>query len=265
MNYRIRQFALLLLPACVFILLYGCDSRVFDNPLDPEFDHGAGAILRSFPAPGGNPWGISFHAGLLWCTDASEGKIYRLNPDTGSIYNAMAAPGPRPRGIVWAENYLWCVDAGRLTIYRLDPNNGHVDFSFRFPGVTPAGLEWDGSSLWAVDETGGAALKIQPSSGNILGKYTTPDSVPSGIAGDGLTFRIAGAASRAVFRTDFSTSQREFTAPGPAPAGLAMNDSDSLWICDQTGMIYLVALSESQTRTAPKNPHRLLFQPLRTR
>ncbi len=100
------------------------------------------SIVRSFPAPGPDPQGLTYDekAGLLWCADGERRLLYSLNAETGKVVKEVPAPSLYPRGMTLASGKLWVVDASDLCAYRLDPGTGTVEASVALPPHWPCGI-----------------------------------------------------------------------------------------------------------------------------
>jgi hypothetical protein len=108
-----------------------------------------GQVLQSFPAPAGNPLGLAYQNGYLWCPCGSPAfTFYRLNPTNGSVVASFPSPvGAWTVGAAWNGAYLFTGDYAHDYIWRLG-TTGSVYGSFAVTDDYFGGVTWDGAYLW---------------------------------------------------------------------------------------------------------------------
>ncbi|UCE20051.1 MAG: hypothetical protein JSV84_06830 [Gemmatimonadota bacterium] len=94
-------------------------------------------IVKEFDTPGPEPRGLTWDGTYLWCADAEEDSIFKIDPESGqvihSFYFSMTFEFSRGGGIAWSgDGALW---ATRSTyFYKLDANTGQSITNFHCPG-----------------------------------------------------------------------------------------------------------------------------------
>jgi hypothetical protein len=85
--------------------------------------------------PTGNPYGVTYHNGCFWITDAMNGDILRMHKETGDL-KTIKAPRKYNTGITFEGEYLWVLtdawdtiaylhhNLPKTQVYKLDPDNG---------------------------------------------------------------------------------------------------------------------------------------------
>jgi len=116
------------------------------------------AVEEVYPAPGHRPMDLAFDGRWLWVTDRDNGRIDRIDPETGRLTRSVGAPGFSPGGLAWDGHAMWLADAGTGRLSRM--HGGRLQrrdtvLSERwFLRGTDTLLAHDGHSLWAlVDST----------------------------------------------------------------------------------------------------------------
>lgn len=91
-------------------------------------------LVDSFPSPGGDPRGLAWDGEYLWCADAQEDSVYRLDPSTGQVVSVFPfLIQDSYGGITWSnDSNAWVADGS--FVYKVDPSTGEVIFSFSCPG-----------------------------------------------------------------------------------------------------------------------------------
>ncbi|QVQ27807.1 glutamine cyclotransferase [Achromobacter deleyi] len=118
----------------------------------------------------------------------SDGRIQKLDPDSGKVLATIAAPGgDRASGMAWAEGSLWVGEYRERKIHQIDPDTGRVlrtIASNRFvTGVTWVDGElWHGT--WEGDES--ELRRVEPGTGEVLEAVEMPAGIGvSGLESDG--------------------------------------------------------------------------------
>jgi hypothetical protein len=110
----------------LFVLLLACFS--FSQFV------GAQSIVNSFPAPGTNARGLAWDGNYLWCADASDNKVYKLNASNGSILSSFSFNiSSNYGGLTWSvTDKIWIGNG--LYVYQVNPTTGGTVSSFHCPG-----------------------------------------------------------------------------------------------------------------------------------
>ena len=111
-------------------------------------------VEEVYPTPGHRPMSLAFDGRWLWLTDRDNGRIDRIDPETGALTRSVGAPGFSPVGLAWDGRAMWLTDAGtgrltRLRGRRLERRDTVVadDWFLRDHDTR---LAHDGHSLWVL-------------------------------------------------------------------------------------------------------------------
>ncbi len=111
------------------------------------FDHKGEVVWRTrgpAAAPFDHPGGLIVEGGEVWVADAGNGRIVRLDLDSGAVTDSIPL---------------------RLTLDELVASE---------QAVVPTDLALDEDALWIADSTHDRVLRVEPSSGEVLDLFTRP-------------------------------------------------------------------------------------------
>ncbi|MFZ5518084.1 MAG: YCF48-related protein [Candidatus Zhuqueibacterota bacterium] len=201
-------------------------------------------IIASFPTPGTSSRGLAWDGANLWCSDATNDRIYKLN-SSGGVLTSFTSPGTMPTGMTWDGTNLWNADATNDRIYKLS-TTGSVLSSFTAPGSYPSGITWDGAYLWNSDY-GVETIWSLNASGSVLSSFSAPGSYHYGLTYDGQNLWLVDADVLLMYKIDRSGNVLDYClTPETWPSGLAW-DGNYFWMTDRsTNMIYKMQLQTQQ-------------------
>ncbi len=80
-----------------------------------------GQVLRSFPAPGHQPWSLAWDGANLWVLDKALMMLYKLNAQSGGIVGDISqlADGLDPQGLAVIDGALWVADAAQRALFQI--------------------------------------------------------------------------------------------------------------------------------------------------
>ena len=204
----------------------------------------APTIVSSFASPGPSPRGLAFEGANLWCSDATNDRIYKLSP-SGSVISSFPSPGSLSTGLAWDGANLWNVDNNSDLFYKLSTTGTVLD-TFAAPGPGGAGLCWDGSAFWHSDLEVTTIWKLN-TNGSVLGSFSAPGTYHYGLAYDGKNLWLADVEALLIYKMDTAGNVLDYyLAPGTNPTGLAW-DGNNLWVADRdTDLIYKLQVATQQ-------------------
>ena len=113
-------------------------------------------MTAKVPVPG-TPCGVAGAAGAVWVTDATFGKLFKIDPAKGAVVKTVATD-PTPCELKLAAGSLWVVtQSGRLD--RFDPATGKRLASIPV-GATTYDLTYALRSIWVTNRNGGTVQRI---------------------------------------------------------------------------------------------------------
>ena len=95
------------------------------------------SIVKVFDTPGPEPRGLAWDGTYLWCADAQEDSIFKIDPVSGQVVHTLSFSRnfdfSRGGGITWSgDDALW---ATRSTyFYKIDATTGEEITNFHCPG-----------------------------------------------------------------------------------------------------------------------------------
>ncbi|MDZ7288699.1 MAG: T9SS type A sorting domain-containing protein [candidate division KSB1 bacterium] len=201
-------------------------------------------VVSSFSSPGPSPRGLAYDGANLWCSDATNDRIYKLTT-TGSVVSSFASPSTVSTGLAWDGTNLWNSDANTDRIYKLS-TTGSILTSFAAPSTGGAGLCWDGANLWHSDADAATIWKLN-TSGGTLSSFSAPGTFHYGLAYDGQNLYLADAEALLIYKIDTAGNVLDYyLVPATNPTGLLW-DGNYLWTADRdTDLIYKMQISAPQ-------------------
>jgi|GEM_PF-1250464 len=201
-------------------------------------------IVTSFPTPGTSSRGLAWDGANLWCSDATNDRIYKLN-SSGGVITSFASPGSTPTGMTWDGANLWNADATNDRIYKLSAT-GTTLTSFASPGGGPAGMAWDGANMWVSDYNVETIWKLT-TSGSVISSFSAPGSYHYGLTYDGQNLWLVDADVLLMYKIDRSGNVLDFClTPETWPSALAW-DGNYFWMTDRsTNLIYKLQVQTQQ-------------------
>ena len=92
-------------------------------------------VVKAFDAPGPEARGLAWDGAYLWCADAGNDAIYKIDPAVGDVVHSIPfdVPDTYGGGITWDDDgALW---VSRLQYFhKLDPTTGQELAEFHCPG-----------------------------------------------------------------------------------------------------------------------------------
>ena len=204
----------------------------------------APTLASSFSSPGPSPRGLAFDGTNLFCSDATNDRIYKLTT-TGGTISSYVSPGSIPTGLAWDGTNLWNADLNNEKIYKLDAT-GTVLSAFATPGQYPTGLAWHGSGFWLCDTDVPTLWKLN-ASGGVLSSFSATGTFHYGLAWDGQNLWLADSETLLIYKMDPAGNVLDYyLAPGTNSSGLAW-DGANLWAADRnTDLIYKLQVTPTQ-------------------
>jgi len=219
-----------------------------------------GDVVKSFPAPGDHPTGLTFDGQYLWNADRKTDSLYKIDPNSGEVVGAMPAPGYQISDLCFDGQYIWCLDIEENLIYQLDPNTGVTQKTIWAPSSRPRGMTFDGQYIWLSDTRSDELLQISTEDGTTIESYKAPRGNVEGLGFDGTYLWAADRYQDKIYLVDPGTGWVIFffDAPGEYGRGLAF-DGELLWNCDyQSDSIYAIKIKDKGIFSTWDKKHQIL-------
>ncbi|MBD3221962.1 hypothetical protein GF314_12045 [bacterium] len=112
------------------------------------------AVEEVYSTPGHRPMDLAFDGRWLWLTDRDNGRIDRIDPETGKLTRSVGAPGFSPTGLAWDGRAMWLAEAGTGRLTRMQggrlQRRAPVAADDWFLRGQDALMAHDGQSLWIL-------------------------------------------------------------------------------------------------------------------
>lgn len=202
-------------------------------------------LHASIDTPGPSPHGLAFDGENLWLSDASERRIYKINPENGQVLVTIPFDGD-VAGCAWDGSHLWQADNRTRTISQIDPETGTVGMSVACDTQTGVlgGLCFAEGDLWLAVTGVGQLRRIRAADGVILKAHPVAKNI-LGLGFDG----------RRIWYTDVDTNRVRLVDPPTGtelmsyeldgtPTGLAFTgEGGQFWYADvATKKLHLASL-----------------------
>ena len=86
---------------------------------------------------GTSPAGVAVGEGSVWVTNAGDGTVSRIDPETGDVTEEIPV-GTAPSGIAFGDGALWVADSIGAELLRVDPTSRASPDRCRSPASPPA-------------------------------------------------------------------------------------------------------------------------------
>jgi DNA-binding SARP family transcriptional activator len=186
-------------------------------------------IVAATPLPG-TPAAITPGAGSLWVADASNGRVWRIDPASGAEVDRIPVGGD-PASIASGDGAEWVASADGATVLRINPMTETVTQRIRLAGDNPDALAIGAGRLWVADSSTRALYMYDQATGRLQRTIALAIS-PSAVAFGDRAVWVAGYDSGTVLKVDATDGQiLAGVHVGTGPVSLAFADGD-LWVAN---------------------------------
>ncbi len=189
-------------------------------------DVGSGRVLHQVRL-GKQPSAIASGAGSLWATNAGDGTVSRIDPDSRTVRGSIDVGG-KPTGVVVAGGFVWVTDQVGQSVAQINPDVGRLVSKVQV-GNRPTGIAAGPSGVWVANSADGTVTQIDPRTGDVV-KTVDVGNAPTGIAVTADTVWVTNNADGTVSAVDARTGTLRDSFPvGNGPAGI-VSSAGSLWV-----------------------------------
>jgi streptogramin lyase len=111
--------------------------------------------------------GLAFGEGSVWATAFEDGKLIRVNPETGRVDAVTVGEGPV--GVVVAGGRVWVANRTSGTVSRIDPKTMREDGHSIHVGSLPTWIAAVAGSVWVSSQADGTVSRIDEKTGKTIG------------------------------------------------------------------------------------------------
>ena len=203
-------------------------------------DPGEGKVSRIDPDSGaetdrilvgGGPGSITTGAGAIWVASTVDATVTRIDPATEAVTQTIQLPGTNPDAILYGLGGLWVADSGAREVFEVDPVTGSLRRTLPLD-LQPSALAAVDGALWVAGYDNGTIEKIDPVAGRPTGRVHVGDG-PVALAAQAGSLWVANSLDATVSRVDPVRLSVTATIPvGSGPAALAAA-AGSVWVANQ--------------------------------
>ena len=120
--------------------------------------------------------------GAVWVSDAANGRVLRINPQTDEVTAAINV-GTGPSAITLGHGSVWVANSLDGTVSRIDPRTDQVTATIPV-GNGPGAIAVDAGGVWVANEFGRTVVRID-SATDAVSRTVTVGNNPRGLAAAG--------------------------------------------------------------------------------
>ena len=184
-----------------------------------ELDAVTGRVVRTVALGGATD--VAVGLGAVWVSDAANGRVLRINPQTDQVTDAINV-GTGPSAIALGDGSGWVANSLDGTVSRIDPRTDHVTATIPV-GNDPSAIAVATGGVWVADEFGRSVVRID-SATDAVARTVTVGNYPRGLAAAGgliwVSAQDSGASHRGGTLTVLQNAQFGSLDPtGPGSVG----------------------------------------------
>jgi YVTN family beta-propeller protein len=193
-------------------------------------DDGSGKIVGDVPL-GGRPVGIAVDDDGVWVTNADDGTVSRIDPETYAVVKTIGL-GADVNGVAAGFGSIWVAGGNDETLYRIDPSENAIQAQLHLGDADPlrprpiffvtAGRD----AVWVT--RGNTLLRIDPKTTRVTKTVPLP-GVPQDLGSGAGSIWVPLVDERLV-RIDEGSATVASTTQLPAAAFMPIVVRDSLWL-----------------------------------
>jgi ABC-type transport system substrate-binding protein/DNA-binding SARP family transcriptional activator len=176
---------------------------------------------------GSNPSGVATGNGRVWVTNAGDGTVTRIVPETGQVDQTVEV-GSSPAAITSAADAIWVANALDGTVSRIEPGAGRVVQTIRVGG-RPIDLASGDDAVWVADSDRDAVVELDNRSG-VPRRRLPLAAAPAGVAVGFGSLWVTEPLAHRVLRIDPRTGRTEARVGAGSGAGPIAIGAGAVWI-----------------------------------
>ena len=139
-----------------------------------------GLVVKTIPLGGATD--VAVGLGAVWVSDAANGRVLRINPQTGQVTDVINV-GTGPSAMALGDGSLWVANSLDGTVSRIDPRTDHVTATI-LVGNGPSAIAFATGGVWVADEFGRSVVRIDPAT-DAVARTVSVGNYPRGLAAAG--------------------------------------------------------------------------------
>jgi hypothetical protein len=144
------------------------------------------------------PWGTLFDGSNVWVTDASAGKLFKLNDAGGILQTVTVGPGPEFPAFDGAN--IWVPNSGTNSVSVVRASSGAVLATLTGNGIaTPVAAAFDGERILLTNDFADSVSLFKAADLSPLGSISS-GGFPYGACSDGINFWVTLNTAQKILR-----------------------------------------------------------------
>ncbi len=240
MRFTPRPFLAFLL-ASILILTFSCKDIVFDNPLDPNASKDVVKVIRVLDTLFKGKGDIAYDGEKFWKINP-YGNLTAFDRESGTtIRSFYGDPGT---GLVFFLDHIYICNAqGENVLIKVDPLSGDTVNRISTRDLYPGYLAASDGLLIVYDVRSAGIFQYNPDRGDAIRLFAVPGINIGGMAiyKGGLLISDMNTDSLYLF-TLSGAVLNVFASPAAGISGLAVDNSDYVYLITLDGKLYKVSL-----------------------
>jgi outer membrane protein assembly factor BamB len=227
----------------VFLVLSSgsCKDIVFNNPLDPNASKDVLKVIRVIDTPLSGAGDLTYDGEKLWKINPF-GNLTAFDRESGTIIRSFfTAPGT---GVAFFGDTIYIGgNEGQNILVTIDPLSGDILNRVSTRDLYPRFLTAHNGQLLIYDERSSGIFQYDPDSGNAVRLFEISGLNIGGIALYKGGLLISDMNTDSLYRFTLSgEASAVYTAPAAGIGGLAVDNSNNVYLFTLDGKIYKVTL-----------------------
>ena len=237
-----------------FVLLTGGDDQ---QSAEPTASATATAEPTAAPVAAGpfdvgeGPDGIAVGEGAVWVAVSAEGKLARIDPDSGKVTTIDV--GDDPDSVVTGFGSVWVSITGESKVVRVEPGEQPEVIGSFDVGARPEGLAISGRAVWSANAGDGSVTQINAETGE-TSTVTGVGDGPVGLAIGAGAVWVANSKDGTLGRVDGGKRALAATVTGigPDPRAVAIVERNVWVLTAGDGRVWRVDADANQVTGSVK-------------
>jgi outer membrane protein assembly factor BamB len=238
---RVR-LPVLLFPVTLFLIgISACKDIIFNNPLDPDASRDVVQVIKVIETQLDGIGDIAYDGEKIWKINPF-GNLAAFDRESGTMIRSFFSSGGT--GVSFFRNsiYLGGLEEGNVLV-TIDPLSGDTLNRISTRDLYPAFLTPSNNTLIVYDERSYGVFQYDPETGEAVRLFVIAGLNIGGIALYKGGLLISDMNTDSLYRFTLTGTVTEvYSSPAPGIGGLAVDESDYVYIFILDGKIYKVSL-----------------------
>ncbi|MGE5340036.1 MAG: hypothetical protein ACM3SY_01025 [Candidatus Omnitrophota bacterium] len=220
---------------------FSCKDIVFDNPLDPNASKDVVKVIRVIDTALTGAGDITFDGEKFWKINAL-GDVSAFDMESGiTIRSFQIVPGT---GIAFLHNVLYlCSGQRENTLYVVDPLSGDIVNRISTRDMYPGYIAAFNNELIVFDVRSSGIFRYDPETGTAVRLFEMAGLTVGGMAVYKNGLLISDGNTHSIYHFSMTGDViHVFSSPATGIGGIAVDNSDYVYLFMMDGKVYKVSL-----------------------